>query len=107
MTNEPPADLSLDVQPTVAADRAIGAVREAIGVTGALHAPERADLVVRRYQGRAYLAWKTLVPADEPFGDWEAFVDAHTGQIVELRDRVQYFTSTARAGTGIPTRSSP
>lgn len=96
VTNEAASDLSLDVHPTVSAESAISAVRQAVGATGTLHAPQRADLVVRRYEGRAYLAWKTLVPADEPFGDWEAFVDAHTGQIIELRDRVQFFVE----GTG-------
>lgn len=96
VVNEAAPDLALDTDPVIGAADAIRAVRETIRATGTLHAPERADLVVRRLPGRTFLAWKTLVPADEPFGDWEAFVDARTGRIEELRDRVVHYVE----GTG-------
>jgi subtilisin-like proprotein convertase family protein len=92
VANESLAGMDLDVRPAVTADDAVRSVREAIGAAGTLHAPERADLVIRRYEGRVYLAWKTIVPADDPFGDWEAFVDARTGRIEEIRDRVLHYT---------------
>jgi subtilisin-like proprotein convertase family protein len=91
VVNEAAQHPAVDVRPNITADEAIASVRRTIGASGSLHAPERADLVVRAADGSAFLAWKTLVPADEPFGDWEAFVDARSGAVRELRNRVQNF----------------
>ncbi len=41
-------------------------------------------------QGKGRLAWRVVVNAMDPIGDWEMFVDAHTGEVFFLRDQAKY-----------------
>ncbi len=41
-------------------------------------------------EGKGRLAWRVVVNALDPIGDWEMFVDAHTGEVFFLRDQAKY-----------------
>lgn len=54
---------------------------------------EPALLVVReedRVGSPAHLAWRVLLPVEEPMGDWEVFVSASDGSVVRLVDQMLY-----------------
>jgi hypothetical protein len=71
------------------------AIRRARGYVHlrALRAPVRASLVVLPRLHR--LAWRVLVPADRPLGDFEALLDARSGALVRLRNLVENATAPA------------
>lgn len=75
--------------PTVTADAARATALQHLGATGDLQ-HDQTDLVVWPALDGARLAWNVrLVPA-EPLGDWEAIVDARTGEILRVADRAVY-----------------
>ena len=41
------------------------------------------ELVIYNLEGSNYLCWKVLIPAREPIGDWQVFVDARNGSIID------------------------
>lgn len=41
-------------------------------------------------EGKGRLAWRVLIPSTDPIGDWEIFVDAHTGEVFFIRDQAHY-----------------
>ncbi len=63
--------------------RAAGAL---VGGDGATRGAPRAELVVLRHADGDRLAWRTEIPAWNPYGDWEIFVDAVTGAEIVRRD---------------------
>jgi hypothetical protein len=86
VVNETQAALSPSPAATVSRDVALGLARRRVGVVSeAYHAEPRADLSVTR-EGR--LVWRVLLPAEEPFGDWELLVDARNGEVVRVTDLV-------------------
>lgn len=74
----------------LSADDAIAAAAFALSTTPREDAARSADLVVvptpvgDSLEGR--LTWRVLFDADAPFGRWETFVDAATGEIVGRRN---------------------
>jgi len=39
--------------------------------------------------GRPVFIWRVVIPAREPLGDWELFIDAETGDIIQLENRLR------------------
>lgn len=50
----------------------------------------RSELVIWSREGRHRLAWRVAVVLLAPLGDWEVFVDAGSGEVFSLRDRMCY-----------------
>ncbi len=75
----------LNSHPSLTSDYAIAA---AIGNIGAasFRGDPKSELVYYANENGAWLCWKVLLPALEPLGDWQVFVDAQTGKIMNKRN---------------------
>lgn len=58
-----------------------------LGISGTLHLDETA-LMVWPGDDATRLVWQVRVEAQEPRGDWEVMVDAQTGELVRVADRM-------------------
>jgi hypothetical protein len=92
-----------DVTPTVAVAAARAAVVKRLGLQGPLTF-DRTDLVVYHAKGASRLAHRfRMVPRVAPIGDWEALVDAKTGELFRLEDLSCYQRREAPLGTATGT----
>ena len=81
-----------DATPAVAASAARATVLQHLGASGELQ-HDQTELMVWPALDGARLAWVVrLVPA-EPLGDWEALVDARTGELLRVADRAVYHSA--------------
>lgn len=104
------ADVTLaSTTPSVEASAARAAVLAHLGAEGELRLDETTLMVWPALEG-ARLAWVVRVIAEAPLGDWEAVVDARTGELLRVADRHVYHgdrpARDAFAGTALPTVSS-
>lgn len=83
--------------PALDASRARELALAAVGVAGEpqwLGEAPASELWILREGDRvgmpASLAWRVHLPVREPLGDWEVFVDALSGTILRLNDRICY-----------------
>jgi Fungalysin/Thermolysin Propeptide Motif len=75
-----------DVAPTVSMDDARARVLDHLRPQGSLQL-DRRDLVVYHAKGASRLAYRfRMVPTVAPSGDWEALVDAKTGELFRVAD---------------------
>ena len=88
--------LQLDTQAAFTADDANRIARETIRPTGKTIGPVTAELQVVDLDGGARLAWIANLPVESPMGDWLVFVDAKTGQVLGVEDRMLYATAAGR-----------
>jgi zinc metalloprotease ZmpB len=51
---------------------------------------ERAEALGRGEPGKVYLAWQVLADTTEPRGNWEVFIDARSGELIQVKDRRRY-----------------
>lgn len=65
-------------------------------VRGELRGERSALQVIYLTKGEPRLAWQVDLPAVDPLGDWRALVDAVTGEILEIRDLLQFVDGTGR-----------
>ncbi len=81
-------NLDVDVTPKVSAREAYAIARRQLPFQ---QIQKRLDPELVVYpEGRGRLAWRVQIPSLEPLGDWEIFVDAHTGEVFFLRDQAKY-----------------
>ena len=78
---------TLPTTPSLPQEAARTVAHAHLGVSGTIHHDETA-LVVWPGASGARLAWQVRVEAAEPRGDWEAIVDAHTGELLRVADRM-------------------
>jgi Zn-dependent metalloprotease len=76
---------------------AIQIAGDAVGGDGRRRGEVTAEQVVYPWEGQYRLAWRVVTPALEPLGDWEVFVDAARGTILDRRNRIVF---DGRAGAG-------
>ncbi|MEP0548973.1 MAG: T9SS type A sorting domain-containing protein [Rhodothermales bacterium] len=76
---------------------------------------DEADLVIYPTEAGARLAWRVFVTPDEPFGNWESFVDAETGALLRVARRTVFHsehghgereTAPVRSLVEVPARPS-
>jgi hypothetical protein len=92
-----------DVTPVVAAEAARARVLEHLRPQGALQL-DRTDLVVYHAKGVSRLAHRfRMVPSAAPSGDWEALVDAKTGELFRVQDHACYRDHKLALGTAVGT----
>ena len=96
--NEVRPRLTVSTTPRLSADEARQLAFDHLGVAGKLH-HEEVELVVYPDAGDARLAWRVFVTPAEPAGDWESFVDAHTGELFRVARRTVFHRAPA-AGHG-------
>lgn len=78
---------TVDVDPVIPALAARTTAHEYLGATGALHFDET-SLVVWPGDDGARLAWNVRLEPEAPHGDWEIIVDAATGELIRVADRM-------------------
>ena len=66
-----------------------------------LRGAETVETVIAIIEGEPRLVHQWLIPAREPYGDWEILIDANSGEIVEKRD-LRIFYVTGRGQVFIP-----
>ena len=84
----PNLDLASTV-PTLGASTARAATLDHLEATGPF-LDDDAELVVYPAEDGAHLAWRIFVTPRAPFGNWEAFVDAHTGDLLRVARRTVF-----------------
>jgi hypothetical protein len=90
----------MDTQSQIQPEQAIEYARGYLNVTGDLRGDQRAEQMVfySKTQG-PMLTYRIEIPAISPFGDWEVFVNAQTGGIINVKNLIIYKTGTN--GTGM------
>lgn len=104
------ADVALaSTTPSIEASAARAAVLAHLGAEGDLRLDETTLMVWPALDG-ARLAWVVRVIAEAPLGDWEAVVDAQTGELLRVADRHVYHgdrpSREAAGRTALPTVES-
>jgi len=80
--------LNVDVTPKISAQEAYAIARQQLPFQ---QIQKRLDPELVVYpEGQGRLAWRVQIPSLAPLGDWEIFVDAHTGEVFFLRDQAKY-----------------
>ena len=99
------ADIEAPPPPGVSRDRAIALAERSLDLKR-LRAPPRSSRVIVPGDGGA-LAWRVLVPAARPLGDFEVLIDAASGNalakrnlIRDLRGRAKLFVPNAVVANG-------
>ncbi len=84
-------DLSLDnVQAGKSADFARQTIVDRVQVSGdIIH--EEEELAVLDYNGEARLVHHLSIVSNDPIGEWDAYIDANTGEVLKLEDISCYY----------------
>lgn len=97
------------VVPQTSADDASINAQTSVGVKGELRGSVTTELVIYP-QGMSgkymhyVLAWEVKIPAREPLGDWDVFIDATTGKMLEKFNRL---VSSNQQLSNTPTSTKP
>ncbi len=83
------ADVSADTSPTLDEATARQLTHDYLSIEGTIHY-DKTDLIVYAMEDEARLAWKVRVEAESPLGDWEAMVDAQSGEFLRVANRQFY-----------------
>jgi Zn-dependent metalloprotease/subtilisin-like proprotein convertase family protein len=78
-------NIDVPSQPSISAAGAIEIAADKVAVESFRGDPD-SELVVYVSDGMASLCWRILLPAETPLGDWQVFVDAASGAIVDIRN---------------------
>jgi len=78
-----------DVSPAISADRAHALTVDYLNATGRL-TDDTQELVILPQEGEARLAYRVRLNCLAPVGNWDAFVDAKTGEMLRVEDKAAY-----------------
>jgi zinc metalloprotease ZmpB len=73
------------VQPIVVASTAMETVENYLEVSGAISFLSN-ELMVLQHAGKNYLVHRLVIATDAPLGEWEALVNAETGELMQVKD---------------------
>ncbi|MCH7760973.1 hypothetical protein IIA15_06170, partial [candidate division TA06 bacterium] len=76
--------------PRLSPSEAIERARIHLNVTGHLYQEPKAELMIYRGENSYSLTYRTILVTTDPFGDWEVFIDAHTGDLLHTRNLLLY-----------------
>jgi Zn-dependent metalloprotease len=79
--------------PTLSAATARQRAFQHLGITGNISYDET-GLMVLRHNGQDHLVYRVTLATDAPLGEWEAYVQAHTGVILKMEDLAAYHRKT-------------
>ena len=83
--------------PSVYSSEAISIAKDYLNVTGKMRGKEKAELMIFESKDRgAELSWRINIPASQPLGSWEVFVNANDRRIIHVKDRMMYRTTNGR-----------
>jgi len=92
IANEYRHNISMNtIRPGIASVDAVQIAKTYLKINGDLLGKESSELVLfESADNGARLSWMVSIPATEPHGDWEVIVDAVTGEILQVKDRMMY-----------------
>lgn len=79
-----------NISPKIKSLEAIRIAKNFLGGVGKLVAEPSATLMLYTVNEEAMLAYQVSIPAIEPRGDWEVWVDAISGNVIASADRIVY-----------------
>jgi hypothetical protein len=79
-----------NVTPTLSAAQARQLVLDYLNVQGKI-IQEHNDLIIFQHEQRAGLYYRVNITSETPQGDWEAYVDAQTGNFLKIEDIACYY----------------
>jgi subtilisin-like proprotein convertase family protein len=91
-----PAVAKLATDPGLDAATAMAIGRDAVGPTGRPLGDDTVTLQVVELETGPHLVWLVNIMNDAPLGDWLVFVDAKTGDLLRVEDRMVYATGSGR-----------
>ncbi|MDX1439375.1 MAG: T9SS type A sorting domain-containing protein [Rubricoccaceae bacterium] len=97
--------LNVDTTPALSGTDARRMVHEHLSVSGTIHY-DRTELVIYMMDEGARLAWQVRVEAASPNGDWQAMVDAHTGELLRVAN-IQLYHGDDEEGENEPISLAP
>jgi len=94
---------------TVSSEQALAIAHRHLSASGPpIELPSATLFIYRAPGGGDHLAYRVTATLNEPYGDWEIFVDAQTGQVLNVTDLfVQAHGSEYVQGLGAVYRSDP
>lgn len=90
-------NITLDPQPQVSSTEALVVARDDLRSFFGDAVSGPTELIVFPWEENHYLAWNIRLTSDSPPGNWEYFVDAHSGEIIFKANRIMTAESI---GTG-------
>ncbi len=94
------------VNPQISSGSAIDIARRYLEISGGLHGEQTSELMIKVEYNIGRLVYRVVVPAFEPRGDWEVFVDAITGEVFRVTD-MTCFHSPNDNSQDIPKQKKP
>ena len=91
-----PSVAKLSTQPALDAAAAMAIGRDAVGPTGRPLGDDTVTLQVVEMETGPHLVWLVNVPVDAPLGDWLVFVDAKSGDLLRVENRLVNATGSGR-----------
>jgi zinc metalloprotease ZmpB len=96
-----------DVTPSVTPAAALDISRNHLRITGSpVGKEDEAALIIYMTPDGARLAYRVLMTYENPAGDWELFVEAHTGEVLSIHDRFVMHAAPS-SGSGYVYLSDP
>ncbi|MCL4266367.1 MAG: PepSY domain-containing protein, partial [Anaerolineae bacterium] len=89
-----------NMNPSLTAVDATQIVRDYLGITGKTQL-EKSDLMLYVLQGQTYLVYRVNIVANDPLGDWEALVDANTGEFLKLVNQSMDYGEEGEGGAAV------
>ncbi|MBL7731917.1 MAG: T9SS type A sorting domain-containing protein [Chitinophagaceae bacterium] len=90
-----------DVTPVVLPASARQSVLSHLAAAGNI-SHDASELMVLRHQQRDYLVYRINIATDQPVGEWEAYVDAKTGTLLQVTDIADYHHHDPAAKKPLP-----
>jgi subtilisin-like proprotein convertase family protein len=89
-------ELAVPTTPALSQKQAVQAGLATVRPTGRALGEYGAELAIVPLEGGARLAWLVSVPNEQPMGDWQVFVDARSGEVFGVVDRMVYADGTGQ-----------
>lgn len=83
-------NIDLDTLATILSTVAIRAATQNLNSQMELNQDPQAELIVYNHNDKTYLAWKTRLNSEEPLGEFVYYIDAHTGEIINFYNDLQF-----------------
>ena len=77
------------VIPAISSSDAVSIASTDLGPSLRLRSAPESELTILPYGDEFHLIWKIVIPADEPFGQWEYFISAEDGNILGGMNKIK------------------
>lgn len=107
--NDYAPDLSLNTQPAISAAQALDRARAALPPLHSLRGEPTSELLIlpAAAETGAALAWRIVIPALHPVGDWNVFVEAQTGAVLDKYNGIIFDSGAVYDPNAVQTTGNP